>query len=356
MKVHQLNSTLVFGDAITNHTLEIDKVLRKWGFDTHIFAKSIDYKNLPASIDLDKHYKKYMQSEEDLLIYHYSVYCENINLYKDTNNLKIFEYHNITPQKYFQGYDENIWSICKQGREELRGLTACTLSMGDSEYNRQELIKNGFREDTSDVLPIFLHYDDYESVELNYNLYEKFDDGFVNILFVGRIAPNKKIEDLIKALYFYKKINTRSRLFIVGARFLDYYDKELNDFVNALGIKDVYFTNKVSLSDLKTYYELADIFLCMSEHEGFCVPLVESMYFKIPIIAYNSTAIPHTLEKSGILINQKKYIEIAELMNLIAEDEKLKSRIIAGQNKRLHYFDRDNVEKKLKTIIERAVS
>jgi glycosyltransferase involved in cell wall biosynthesis len=356
MDVYQLNSTLAFGDAITNHTLEMDKVLRKWGFDTQIFAETIDSKNLQSGIKLDKNYKKYMPSKDDLLIYHYSVYCENINLYKDSNNLKIFEYHNITPPKYFREYDDNLGLICKRGREELGNLTICTLSIGDSEYNRQELVENGFKEETSDVLPIFLHYNDYDSVELNENLYKKFYDGFVNILFVGRIAPNKKIEDLIKTFYFYKKINPRSRLFIVGTRFLNYYDKELTDFVNALRVDGVYFTDKVSLSDLKTYYKLADIFLCMSEHEGFCVPLIESMYFKIPIIAYNSTAIPYTLENSGVLINKKNYLEIAELINLIIEDEKLKSRIITNQNERLNYFDRTNVEKKLKTIIERVVS
>ena len=356
MNVYQLNSTLVFGDAITNHTLEMDKVLRKWGFDTQIFAETIDSKNLPSGIKLDKDYKKCMRSKEDLLIYHYSIYCENINLYKNSHNLKIFTYHNITPQEYFLGYNDNLWQICKRGREELKNLKACNLSIGVSEYNRLELIENGFKGETSDVLPIFLHYNDYDSVELNENLYKKFDNGFVNILFVGRIAPNKKIEDLIKTFYFYKKINPKSRLFIVGAKFFNYYDKELTDFVKALRLDDVYFTDKVSLSDLKTYYELADIFLCMSEHEGFCVPLIESMYFKIPIIAYNSTAIPYTLEKSGLLINKKIYPEIAELLNLIVEDEKLKSRVITNQNTRLDYFDRTNVEKKLKMIIEKAVS
>ena len=237
--------------------------------------------------------------------------------------MKIFAYHNITPPEYFKDTMTISGCICKRGRDELKNLTKCNLSIGVSEYNRRELVEHGFDERNSDVLPIFLHYNDYESVDLNDNLYNKFDDDFVNILFVGRIAPNKKIEDLIKTFYFYKKINPKSRLFIIGAKFLNDYNRELTDFVGALKLRDVYFTDKVPLSDLKTYYELADIFLCMSEHEGFCVPLIESMYFGIPIIAYNSTAIPYTLEKSGILINKKDYPEIAELINLLVEDDKI---------------------------------
>jgi len=356
MKIYQLNSALGFGDAITNHILETDKVLRKWGFDTHIFAEYIDFRIPHDSIKVDKYYQEHMKSKDDLLIYHYSAYCNNITLYNTSRNLKIFEYHNVTPPEYFKGYDDNLWSICKRGRDELKNLTKCNLSIGVSEYNRRELIEHGFEDRKSDVLPIFLHYSEYESVELNDDLYKKFHDDFVNILFVGRISPNKKIEDLIKTFYFYKKINPKSRLFIVGAKFLCDYDKELANFVKALRLKDVYFTDKVPLSDLKTYYELANIFLCMSEHEGFCVPLIESMYFGIPIIAYNSTAIPYTLENAGILINKKDYAEIAELIDLLVQDEKLRSRIIANQFERLNFFNRDTVEKKFKNIIERVVS
>ena len=193
MRIHQLNSCLAFGDAITNHTLEIDKALREWGFETHIFSETIDDKNLKKICQIDKNYKKFMQSKDDVLLFHYSVYCENINLYKDSNNLKIFEYHNITPANFFRVYDEYLWQICKRGREELKSLTECNLCVGDSEYNRLELVENGFNDKKSEVLPIFLHYNEYESVELNNKLYEQFYDDYTNIIFVGRIAPNKKI-------------------------------------------------------------------------------------------------------------------------------------------------------------------
>lgn len=354
MRIHQLNSCLSFGDAITNHTLEMDQVLQEWGFDTHIFSEIIDGASFSNKAQPDKNYKKYMKCKDDILIFHYSVYCENINLYKNTENIKIFEYHNITPPEYVIGYDDYLWQMCKRGRDELKNLTKCNLSLGDSEYNRLELVQNGFDENTSNVLPIFLHYDEYASVERNERLMELFNDDYVNILFVGRIVPNKKIEDLIKTFYIYNKINPKSRLFLVGAKFLKKYDTELKDLIDRLKLNNVYFTDRVPLSDLKTYYELADIFLCMSEHEGFCVPLIESMYFKIPIIAYNSTAIPYTLNNTSILVNEKNYIEIAELINIVVEDKNIYNRIIMKQNERLKDFDRTKVKLKLKSIIEKA--
>lgn len=357
MRIHQLNSCLALGDAITNHTLEIDKVLREWGFDTYMFSEIIDGKTLLKKCRPDTNYKKYIQSKDDLLIFHYSIYSENINLFKDSDNIKIFEYHNITPPNYVYGYDDYLWQMCKRGRDELKNLTECNLSVGDSEYNRLELIKKGFDESTSDVLPIFLHYDDFASVRINEKLLEQFDDDYVNIIFVGRIVPNKKIEDVIKTFFVYNStINPKSRLFIVGAKFLKKYDAQLSNLVNFLKLDTVYFTDKVPLSDLKTYYELADLFLCMSEHEGFCVPLIESMYFKVPIIAYNSTAIPYTLGNAGILVNEKNHFEIAELINTVVEDKNLNNQIIMKQNKRLNNFNRTNVKRKFKNIIERALS
>lgn len=357
MRIHQLNSCLSFGDAITNHSLEMDKVLREWGFDTYMFSEIIDDGNFLKKCRIDTDYKKYIQSKDDLLIYHYSIYSENINLYKDSDNIKIFEYHNITPPNYVYGYDDYLWQMCKRGRDELKNLTRCKISVGDSEYNRLELVKNGFDEATSNVLPIFLHYDDFALVNINEKLFERFNDDYVNIIFVGRIVPNKKIEDIIKTFFVYNKtINPKSRLFLVGAKFLKKYDTQLSNLVDYLKLDTVYFTDKVPLSDLKTYYELADLFLCMSEHEGFCVPLIESIYFKVPIIAYNSTAIPYTLGNAGIIVNEKNHIEIAELINTVVEDKNLNNQIIMKQNERLNYFNRTNVKRKFKTIIEKALS
>jgi len=357
MRIHQLNSALAYGDAITNHTFEMGKVLRKWGFDTYIFSEIMDGNKVLQKAESDKIYKKYMNFKEDLLIFHYSVHCENANLYKNSKNIKIFEYHNITPEGYFNGYDGHTYLICKRGRNELKSLTNCKISLGDSEYSRRELVQCGFDDKKSDVLPIFINFEKLESICVNKNIFKKFSNEFVNILFVGRVAPNKRIEDLIKIFYIYNRfINKKSRLFIVGSRFLKKYDEQLDQLVKHLKLNNVIFTNKVSLSDLKTYYKLANVFLCMSEHEGFCVPLIEAMHFKIPIISYSSTAIPYTLKDAGILVNKKSYAEVAELIDILVNDKNLSDRIIRKQDERLEEFDRQCVERKLLSIIEKAIT
>ena len=363
MRFIQLNSTLCFGDAVTHHTFEIDKTLCEWGFETKIFAENIDtnfdiYKyELPDHVENDSHYKEYLNEEEDILLLHYSIYCENIEFFKRSKNKKIIEYHNITPSEYFKGYSDFLEMICFKGRQELSNLSCCNFALGDSEFNRRELIEHNFAKDKTDVLPIFLSYKKFEEVGINEDLFKKYDDGYVNLLFVGRIAPNKKIEDLIKCFYYYNQhINRKSRLILAGPLFLERYNSELKNLVNRLNLGNgVVFTNRICLSELKTYYQVSDIFLCMSEHEGFCVPLLESMYFKLPIVAYNSTAIPYTLDKSGILINSKKYEEIAELINLIIEDSKIRNQMVKKEDERLRDFDPVNIKSKLKQIIDHVI-
>jgi glycosyltransferase involved in cell wall biosynthesis len=247
--------------------------------------------------------------------------------------------------------------ICLKGRQELSNLSDCNVAIGDSEYNRRELLEYNFDNNKTDVLPIFTSFEKFEEIGINENLFELYNDGYVNLLFVGRIAPNKKIEDIIKCFYYYNNgINYKSRLFLVGPLFLEKYDLELTNLINRLNLGNrVIFTDRVCLSDLKTYYKIADIFICMSEHEGFCVPLLESMYFNLPILAYNSTAIPFTLDKSGILINSKKYEEIAELINLIIEDSKIRNQIIKKETERLQDFDSNKTKIKLKQIIDKVI-
>lgn len=363
MRVIQLNSCLSYGDAITHHTFEIDRTLQSMGFETNIFSDIIDSNfhqydfNMPKNVGYDANYKKYIHDKDCLLIFHYSFFCENIDMYKHTKNKKIFDYHNITPSEFFSGYDSFTENMCRMGRDELPHLCNCEIALGDSEYNRRELVECGFEEEKTDVLPIFLPISRFDEVSLNEKLLEIFDDDFVNILFVGRIAPNKKIDDVIRVFYYYNKvINHKSRLFLVGPLYLKKYNDELQNLISNLGLTgSIIFTDRVDISDLKTYYKLTDISICMSEHEGFCVPLLESIYFKNPIIAYNSTAVPYTLDKAGILVNEKRFEEIAEMINIIIDDKRLRESIIKKQTQRLDDFDRKNVEMKFREMIEGVI-
>jgi glycosyltransferase involved in cell wall biosynthesis len=345
MQIHQILPTLSQGDAIGNEVRLMQSLFREWGYTSHIFAENIHPETTAFYV---KEYEKYSH-EDNILVYHYSIGSSITEFFKTLPDKKILIYHNITPPEYFIGINEGLFKLLKDGRDSLPSLIPFVeLAIGDSEYNRQELEKMGFSPTT--VLPILIDFDTYH--RFNITLVQKYTDDYVNILFVGRISPNKKQENILKIFYYYKSINSKSRLFLVGGyngceRYLD----QLRDIVKKLQLSDVVFTGSVPFEDLISYYKIADVFLCMSEHEGFCIPLVESMFFNIPIIAYNSTAVPQTLKNSGILVNEKQYDEIAELINLITEDNNLKRKIIEQQKIRHYEFMFENNKKKFRQII-----
>lgn len=354
MKIHQLLPTFAYADAIGNHTIEIQRILRSWGHDSQIFADDIHDVVRP----LAKPYKKLRGRalQDALLIYHFSIGADMSEDLKQLPNKKILIYHNITPPEFLRGYDAYIAEILQQGRDELRLMVnACDLALADSEFNRQELEEMGFQ--NTHVLPIILNFDKYTSAPDPRLLSRYQDNDYRNILFVGRIVPNKCQEDLILAFYVYHTyINPKSRLFLVGIRGIERYDFMLEEMVRRLNLEGhVHFTGMVSDSQLAAYYQLADLLLCMSEHEGFSVPLLESMHLGIPILAHNTTSIPHTLDGTGVIFNEKRYNEIAEMMDILIEDQQFRTIIIERQRKRLEFFKKPRLEKLLQSYIDEVM-
>ncbi len=356
MWVHQMTAAVGYGDAVTNHVLEIDRRLRAWGFETAIYAEHIEPR-LVGIAKPDSAYERSLDNTTDLLIYHYSIYNANLKYYARSRNHKIVVYHNITPAAFFRGYDAALEAMCRAGREALPKLRGCDLALGDSDFNRRELVDAGIPPERTDVLPIFLSFDEFDGTERNQALFTKLKaNDSVNLLFVGRVAPNKGCEDLIKILYTYRRyLNPRVRLHIIGRRTLPIYARYLDALIAQLGLQDVvFFADRVSLSDLRTYYEACDVFVYPSRHEGFGVPLLESMYFGLPILARNSTAIPETLGTAGVLFSKLACAEIAETLHLLITDTDLRRQIIRRQRQRLADFAPEHVEAKLRSALVRV--
>ena len=220
---------------------------------------------------------------------------------------------------------------CFRGRRELQAYAdRCDLALGDSEFNRQDLEALGFpRTAVLPVVPDFSHLDRPP----NWFVADQFDDDWTNILFVGRVIANKKIEDLIRFFHAYHTMfNPRSRLLIVGAfSMFERYLAALNDLASKLSLSDVHFTGHVSNEELVAFYEVADLFLCASEHEGFCVPLVEAFYKEVPVLAYAATAVPATMDGAGVLFDDKDPLHVAGLMDAIVSDAATQDAIVEGQ-------------------------
>lgn len=338
MKIIQMLPSLAYGDAIGNDVLALRDALLSAGYTTEIFALAIDSR-LPKGIA--KLVKDYKDSEKNILIYHLAIGCELNQLLKNLKAKVVVIYHNITPPEFWQSYNSEVANVCSRGLKEVKELSDVPqLCFADSGFNKKDLINFGFK-CPIEILPILIAFEDYKK-EPNKKIIAGYDDSeFTNIIFTGRIAPNKKQEDIIAAFYYYKNyINPKSRLFFIGAYSNnDVYYNKLRTYVEELEIEDVYFTGHIKFEDILAYYRIADVFLCLSEHEGFCVPLVEAMYFRVPIIAFNSSAIGETLGESGFLLDEKDPRIVAEAIHRVMSDQELRDTIVENEKIRLRYFD-----------------
>ena len=328
--IHQVLATLGYGDAIGNEVLGIQRVLRAAGYESEIFVETaeprvrrmtVKYLELPAASHPDH-----------ILIHHFSIGSKASRVAYALPDRMVLIYHNITPPEYFIDVHPALVGLCFLGRREL-GLfrDRCDLALGDSEYNRQELAAIGFpRTGVLPVVPDFAHLNG----EPNYQLATQFDDDWTNLLFVGRTIPNKRLEDVIRWFHAYKRwFNPRSRLLFVGEQGgFERYVATLNQLVAELGVKDVHLLGHVSNEELVAFYEIADVFLCASEHEGFCVPLIESFYMGVPVIAYAATAVPATMDGGGVLITDKEPMQVAALIDRLVADRALQERVILSQD------------------------
>lgn len=346
MRIVQLLPTLSYGDGVGNDTLAIDKIIKEMGYTTKIYAENIDTRISKSLVD--KIEKMPKLNKQDVIIYHLSTGTVLNDKLKDYQGRKLIIYHNVTPSHFFKQYSRVSYNLCKNGREGIRKLSqAADYCWADSEYNKQELQENGYH-CKIDVVPIVVPFEDYAK-ESDKEILRQYCDDWVNIVFVGRIVPNKKQEDLIKSFYYYKKyINSKSRLFLVGSyQGNEVYYERLCKYIEQLELDHIYITGHIKFNEILSYYRLADVFLCMSEHEGFCIPLLEAMYFQIPIVAYSYTGVKDTLSYAGFKLDNKDCKIAAEAINKLIEDSDLRKKIIAKQNERLKEFDYNKTKEKI---------
>lgn len=329
MRVHQLTAALSYGDAIGNEALAIQRCLRAAGHESDIYAEMVD----PRVAHLARPLFDYaaVSAPETLCIYHFSIGSAAGRLIHRAPDRLVVVYHNITPARFFLGFHPHLAGLCHHGRRELGAFAARSeLALGDSEFNRAELQAAGFAR--TGVLPIVLDLSLYAR-RPSPVMRRRYDDGRVNVLFVGRIIPNKRIDDLIRAFaVFQRRIAPRSRLLLVGdTRGFERYHARLLELVRELGVAEVVFTGRVDDDELYACYRVADVFLCLSEHEGFCVPLQEAMLFGLPVVAYETGAVRETLHGGGVLLQDKRPELVAELLDRLTHAGPLRRTVLASQ-------------------------
>jgi len=346
-------ASVSYGDAISDYALELQNILRKRGYQSDIFVELFE-SSMAKKIRRFEEYIS-LSSSDSLLLFHFSIASRVSKLAYHLPDKKILIYHNITPSHFFADFHPHLAGECYHGRRELQAFVGkCQMALADSEYNRQELEELGFH--PTGVLPIYINFERFK-IKPNPIINKLYDKNRDTFLFVGRIIPNKKIEEIFKIFHFYKKyINKNSQLILVGEyRGFERYYYSLQDLLCILNLSDVHFTGHVDLKELIAFYQLADIFICMSEHEGFCVPIMEAYHFQLPVMAWASTAVPGTLKDGGIPINKKDYPHIAEMAHQLITNSAFRQRIIERQNKVLENYKNIDTERLLMGYIEKAL-
>ncbi len=348
--LHQFLTGATAGDAITDQALLMRRWLRVLGFKSEIYAwhmhRSMSEEIRPIST--------YVRGQgEEWGIYHHSIGSEVPDFLVQQDLRLILVYHNITPPEFFEGSDPLRAHLARLGMQQLATLRPKTeLALAVSGYNEAELKQAGF-EHTA-VQPICLRTEQYD-MPLNRQLAAELTHPGPRLLFIGRLAPNKRQEDLVKLLYCLRRARPQAHLYLIGDPWEVGYDRWVEQLADDLGIRTgVTLVGKVSQEDMVTYLRAADIYVSMSEHEGFGVPLIESMYLGLPVVAYGAAAVPETMADAGVLFSRKEYESLAELIDLLLADEALRGRIIERQKARVRAFLEPQVHRQFIAQLEKA--
>ncbi len=354
MRIVQILPVLSYGDAIGNEAIAIDTALRDAGYDTNIYARLLHPKYRDGKY---KYITEYEDDENTVVIFHLSTGDPITQSVLGLRAHIFVRYHNVTPPDFFLNYDIRYAYNCMRGLKDVLAVASrAEYVLNDSAFNQSDLESMGYQCPMA-VVPILLKFSDYAKTPSQKVLSMYKNDGYVNILFTGRIAPNKCQQDIIAAFYCYKNyINPKSRLFIVGNTTVDdpYYAALMHQ-VERLELCDVIFTGHIAFDEILAYYRLADVFICLSEHEGFCVPLVEAMCFDVPIIAYDCTAVGDTLGGGGLLLKDKDSRIVAEAINRVISDDTLRNEMKQAGQARLKDFDDQKIKKQFLEHIEEFV-
>ena len=338
------------GDAIGDSARRVRGFLRELGHESDIFALTVD-DDLRGDI---RAFGDPAARAGDVTIFHFALPSAMTGAFARLPRGRVLQYHNVTPAQFFAPYDANIFRLAALGRQELQTLAGQTdVALGDSEFNRQELEALGFS--NTGVFPIAVDFDRIRLAPRREALERVLSDGFVNFLFVGRIVPNKKIEDHIKLAEHYKRyVDTDYRFIFVGKTdgVPRYYNTVRALIAEYQMPPDRFiFTGPVPDEDLAAYYRTARVYISLSEHEGFCVPLLEAMGADVPVLAYASTAVPDTLGGAGVQFAPKDLEFAAELLGSLAFDDTLRADVIAGQRRRLADFDESHTLLRLTKLL-----
>lgn len=323
-RVALVSKSITPGDAVGNDLLTMCRILTARGHDVVLFANHCEL-DQPGARPLSRLCK--FVGRRGTVIYHHAVgWEEAVDLLGELRCKRVVRYHNVTPARFYDGLNDGYAQDCRRGREQLKRLakSACDLYLSASAFNQRELEAEGADPRRCKALSPFHNIDRLARLEADPEMLGACADGRTNVLFVGRVAPNKGHAALIDAFALYRRhYNPDCRLLLVGKEDprLGIYTEGLRRQLGRLGLRtSVVFTGEASDAALKAFYQASHVFLSASAHEGFCVPLVEAMAMRLPVVAYGSTAIPDTVADAGLVWDEPDPHLLAASLDCVVRD------------------------------------
>jgi len=349
--VHQLVPSFASRDAVGNHTLQVQGVLRELGLRSEIYVA--DARRDVAS--LCHRYEDLPTEPDAWLLYQASTGSPMAEWLVSRPEPLLLNYHNITPASLFAPWEPHVGVELEAGRRQLKALARATrFAIADSTFNEEELVALGYG--ATAVVPILLDTNTFEKT-VDERALARLRHSSTVWLFVGRIAPNKAQHDLIKAFSVYRRVyEPDARLRLVGGSSSHAYWTALVDYIAALELGPyVELCGDVPDGVLAAHYRAADVYVSASEHEGFGVPLLEAMHHRVPVVAYATTAVPETVGYGGVLLRDKAPATMAAAVHRVVSDAALRSSLVAAGERRLADFDLATNRKRFGELVLGAI-
>jgi glycosyltransferase involved in cell wall biosynthesis len=355
-RIDQVIPTLASRDAIGGHVMQLRDLLRSRGYRSDIYYGNASPDRLDDGFPITRIGEP--SSTGRVLLYQMSIGSGVADIFRDRPERKFVNYHNITPADLIESWVPAVGEEVRWGRAQLRDLAQVTeFAIADSVFNEMELRDAGYPSTTT--VPLLIDPEDFTGSPdpaLAARLTRQRSRGGTDLLFVGKVSPHKGQDDLVKALSAYRRLyDPDARLHIVGGAISEEYQLAVERFADELGLADaVEFAGSVSHEELIAYYEGCDVFLCLSNHEGFCVPLLESMYHRLPIVSYRFTAVPETVQQAGLILPDKEPARVAAAIHRVVDDAGLRDQLAAGAEERVDWFALARVKEGFVAALEAA--
>ena len=350
--IHQFVPMLHLRDAVGRHTLGVQAELERRGVESRIYVELEDPETADRTRDVATY--PFEARPGDILVYQFATASDMAGWLSQRGEPLVVNYHNITPASCFAPWDNGLARHQVRAKSELTLLAASARAgVAVSEFNRRDLEAAGYRE-TAVVPPIVPGLEGRTDRREPEGPRPRLRSG--RWLAVGRVAPNKAVEDAMAALFAYRmRHDPQAELQVIGRPAIPAYSRALQHYAATLGVADaVHFDTKVSDEGLAAAYRSADVLVVTSEHEGFCLPVVEAMAHRLPVVAFRAGALAEVLGDAGVLVDTKDPMVLADTVRRLQVDPAWRTQVVEAGSARLPMIGLEQAASRLVDLIQAA--